>query len=205
MASNHTAPLTVTSKAFCCLFLSRNTKLTSSLPRPGPTAVSDTTARWKNWLWTVTWSDLFGCLIPSSGTPRPQMPTGLQCPTSCSEYGTMGRYFTLWGKPQQPWKFWFSPDIHLLYLLPNILHVLIVCEVKSSVKRENAQHLLAASEAVAWVQIFIQDTYCTRWIQDAATGWCDVHVQWTRLLTYCMWWCVALCLDAPSSFPACLL
>lgn len=85
-------------------FFPRNTKLTSSLPRPGPTAVSDTTARWKNWLWTAIWSDLFGCQIPSSGTPRPPIPTGLQCLTSCSEYGTMGRYFTLWGKPQQPWK-----------------------------------------------------------------------------------------------------
>lgn len=76
------------------LFVFRNTKSTSSSPRRGRTAGSDTTARWRNWLWTATWSDLFGSRTPSSGTPRTQIPTGLQCPTSCSGYGTTGRYFT---------------------------------------------------------------------------------------------------------------
>lgn len=76
------------------LFVFRNTKSTSSSPRRGQTAGSDTTARWRNWLWTATWLDLFGSRTPSSGTPRTQIPTGLQCPTSCSGYGTTGRYFT---------------------------------------------------------------------------------------------------------------
>lgn len=76
------------------LFVFRNTKSTSSSPRRGRTAGSDTTARWRNWLWTATWLDLFGSRTPSSGTPRTQIPTGLQCPTSCSGYGTTGRYFT---------------------------------------------------------------------------------------------------------------
>lgn len=80
------------------IFSFRNTKSTSSLLRHGQTAVSDTTAQWKYWLWTAIWWDLFGSQIPSSETPRMQIPTGLQCRTSSSEYGMMGRYFTPWGK-----------------------------------------------------------------------------------------------------------
>lgn len=82
-------------KKWCVVWFcfSRNIKLTSSLPRRGPTVASDTTAQWKYWLWTATWLDLFGYLTPSSETPRLQIPTGLQCLTSCSGYGTMGRYF----------------------------------------------------------------------------------------------------------------
>lgn len=76
------------------IFFYRNTKSTSSLLRHGQTAASDTTAQWKYWLWTAIWWDLFGSQILSSETPRMQIPTGLQCQTSSSEYGMMGRYFT---------------------------------------------------------------------------------------------------------------
>lgn len=76
------------------LLFFRNTKLISFLPRRGQTAASDTTAQWKYWPWTAIWLVWYGYQTPSSETPRMQIPTGLQCPTSCSEYGTTGRYFT---------------------------------------------------------------------------------------------------------------